>query len=59
MTVAELDGLKRSFEIRVEGAFGDGTFWAHDRVLDISGGVLRAEGMTIAALSRSCWTPAS
>lgn len=47
MTVTELDGLRRSFEIRIEGAFGDGTFWAHDRVLDISGGVLRAEGMTI------------
>jgi hypothetical protein len=46
MTVSELDGLKKSFEIRVEGNFGDGTFWAHDRVLDISGGVLRAEGMT-------------
>ena len=49
MTVSELDGLKRTFEIRVEGAFGEGTFWAHDRILDVSGGVLRAEGMTIPA----------
>ena len=47
MTVSELDGLKRSFEIHVQGSFGDGTFWAHDRILDITGGVLRAEGMTI------------
>jgi hypothetical protein len=42
MTVTELDGLRRSFEIRIEGAFGDGTFWAHERVLDISGGSRRA-----------------
>jgi hypothetical protein len=47
MTVSELDGLKKSFEIRFQGSFGDGTFWAHDRILDITGGVLRAEGMTI------------
>jgi len=45
MQVHLLDGVSRSFGIKVHGSFGNGDYWVHDRILDMGGQMLKAEEM--------------
>jgi GNAT superfamily N-acetyltransferase len=47
IVVTVLDGHARRASFRVQGAFGDGDFWLHERTLDMRGVVINADRMFV------------
>jgi GNAT superfamily N-acetyltransferase len=52
IAVTVMDGRMKRFSVRVQGAFGEGDFWLHERTLDVRGSVINADRMFVSERRR-------